>query len=360
MTLRVGFDITPELVGDTGVARYSRELRRAIVETGRCELLPFGIGRRSQPIPPGARYLPIPLRTVHKAWEVVGLPRAEHLVGAVDVVHSLDLVPPPTRAPLVVTVHDTVTSRLPHLHTQRTREMQQRQFLSLRRAQLVLTVSRTTAQELIAAGVDPGRVRVTPNGLSKLSPPRDAAIGWRRWVLMVGTLEPRKGHDLLLRAVAETPVPELGVVFAGPLAGRRGELEGLAQELGVLDRLQILGHVDDGTLAGLYRDATLLCMPSLGEGFGLPVLEAMAAGLPVVASDLAAIREVAADAAVLVPPGDVPTLGGAIARVCADEALRGRLGAAGRKRAQSFSWTRTAETTVDAYQTAACGSSLTA
>jgi glycosyltransferase involved in cell wall biosynthesis len=169
---------------------------------------------------------------------------------------------------------------------------------------------------------------------------------------MVGTLEPRKGHDLLLRAVAEDGFDDLAIVFAGPPAGRDAELRSLAQELGLADRLTILGRVDDAVLAGLYARAQVFCMPSLGEGFGLPVLEALAAGTPVVASDLPAIREVAGDAAVLVAPGDVAALAAGLGSAVSDGPLRERLCRRGRDRAATFTWEATAEATVRAYRAA--------
>jgi glycosyltransferase involved in cell wall biosynthesis len=352
VTLRIGLDVTPELVGTTGVARYSRELRRALQQREDCQVVPFAVGRRSQPVPDGTRVYPVPLRIVHPVWEYVGLPRAEHLLGSVDVVHSLDLVPPPTRRPLVVTVHDTVTAELPELHTRRSAVMRRRQLAALERATVILAVSESTAVALARAGVEQDRIRVTHNGLSSLPDPVDGRVRAEDYLLMVGTLEPRKGHDLLLQAVAGAHVSKLGIVFAGPLAGRDSELKAMAAELGILDRLEILGSVDDARLAGLYQGAKILCMPSFGEGFGLPMLEAMAAGVPVIASDLPAAREVTEGAAVLVPVGDVVALRDAIERVCSDDAMAECLRAAGRTRARAFSWAETAERTVDAYRTA--------
>lgn len=352
MTICVALDVTPELIATTGVARYTRELRVALQARDDCEVVAFGLGRRSRPVPAGVRRVGVPLRVIHASWRATGLPRAEHVTGAVDVVHSLDLVPPPTRRPLVVTVHDLVTRQLPGLHPRRAEAMQRRRLDALRRAAAVATVSRSTAEAIVDLGVEPDRVHVTPNGLARLPPAQDPPVGRRPYMLMVGTLEPRKGHELLLRALADTPAIAPAIVFAGPLNGRDAELRRLAVTLGLGDRLLILGPVPDAVLAGLYRDAALLCMPSLGEGFGLPVLEAMAAGLPVVASDLPALRELASDAAELVAPGDAPALGAAIARVLADTDRQTEMRAAGQRRAERFTWQATAQATVAAYHAA--------
>ena len=352
MTISVALDVTPELIASTGVARYSRELRRALTARNDCEVSAFGIGRRSQHIPDGVHHLAVPLRVVHAGWATVGLPRAEQISGRADVVHSLDLIPPPTRLPLVVTVHDLVTTELPSLHHERAQRMQRQQLASLERAAAVLTVSQAVADSLVERGIDPARIHVTPNGLTALPDPTDPPVPEGPFILAVGTLEPRKAHDVLIRAFAAAGTDQMRLVFAGPTDGRAAELERLASSLGVGDRLVILGRVDDSTLAGLYRRATLLCMPSLAEGFGLPVLEAMAAGLPVVASDLPAVREVAASAAVLVAPGDVDSLAAALADVAADGPLRETLRRRGWERAARFTWEAAAEATVKAYRAA--------
>lgn len=280
------------------------------------------------------------------------LPRAEHVTGKVDVVHSLDLIPPPTRAPLVVTVHDLVTAELPSFHLPRNRQIQQRQLAALRRAASVIAVSQSTADALTARGVDRDRLYVARNGLSQLPPPTNPPIPPGRFVLVVGTLEPRKGHDVLLRALAKRPNDDFRVVFAGADGGRAAHIDELAAKLDVAKRLILLGRVSDAILAGLYRDAASLCLPSLAEGFGLPVLEAMGSGLPVVASDLPAVREVTGGAALLVPPGDVDALAEAISRSITDEPLRKRLRQTGPPRASEFSWEKAAEATVNAYRAA--------
>ncbi len=290
MSIRVALDVTPELIGTTGVARYSRELRQALERRADCTVRPFAIGRRSQEVPPGVRHVPVPLRVVQPIWRAFGVPRAEQITGSIDIVHSLDLVPPPTRRPLVITVHDLLTSQLPGLHPKRSRRMQRLQLAALERSAVILTVSQSTADALVGRGVEKGRLHVTPNGLPHFPSPNDPPIVDGPFVLVVGSLEPRKGHELLLRAAAKEGLADLRVVFAGPEVGRADHIRAVAAELGIGRRLIVLGPVEEPVLARLYRDATALCLPSYGEGFGLPVLEAMSFGTPVVASDLPALQ----------------------------------------------------------------------
>lgn len=352
MTLRVALDVTPELVAEAGVARYSRELRRALERRGDCSIKPFAIGRGPYQLPPQARHVRVPLRVVQRAWRAFGLPRAEHIAGSVDIVHSLDLLPPPTRCPLVVTVHDVLTSELPTLHPPRSRQTQRLQLEALGRAAAIVAVSDSTADALRARGIDEDRLNIARNGLTSFPSPVDPPFPPGTFILAVGSLEPRKGHELLLRAVATAGLWDIHLVFAGPTVGRAQQIEQLATELGLSERLSVLGTVQDDVLAGLYRDALMLCMPSLGEGFGLPVLEAMSFGTPVLASDLPALREVAGDAAVFSVPGDSDDLAHQLHRVVSDKQLRDQLARKGKARASLFTWDAAAEKTVEAYRAA--------
>jgi alpha-1,3-rhamnosyl/mannosyltransferase len=162
----------------------------------------------------------------------------------------------------------------------------------------------------------------------------------------VGTVEPRKNYPRLLAAYrnlrAAKSAPPL--VIAGRPGWAYGDtLDRIRAEPGV----RYLGHVDEPTLSALYESAAALAFPSLYEGFGLPLLEAMAHGVPAVAGNVGALPELAADAAVLVDPEDAGAIQSALEKVLTDKALRGRLISAGRARAASFTWERTASLTRD-------------
>ncbi len=348
--MRVAVDVTPLIAGSTGVARYTERLCTALEATG-IELAPFAVGRASRPAPPGVRHVRIPLRVVQRAWSMAKRPAAEVLVGDVDVVHSLDLHPPPSQRPLVATVHDLAAIEEPDLHPPRSVAQQRARLAMLARAEVVVSNSYATASALARHGIEEHRIIVGQLGLSALPPPADHGVSGP-FVLSVGELSARKGHATLLEALASARLGPVRLVLAGPDTGQGRRLAELAARLGIADRCIPLGRVSDAVLAGLYRDATALCFPSLAEGFGLPVLEAMAAGLPVVASDLEVIREVAGESAILVPPGDVPALRGAVERIVGDEQLRHRLADTGRLRARQFTWEATASATLSAYHRA--------
>ena len=320
--LRLGIDVSPLELTDAGTARYLRNLLDRL----------DGVEVRRYSFPGTSRPAKV---TRDMLWYLGALPlRAAR--DRADVLHCPGHRGPlRSRVPIVVTVHDLGVFRYPDTFNRWTRGYS-RVFLPrlARGARLVIAVSEFTKAEAVELlGVEPGRVRVIPHGVTSPFEPVGPAAGGD-YALAVGTLEPRKN---LARAVlaAERAGVELRVV--GP------------QGWGGVD-IDTVGFVQDDELARLYRGAQCLVYPSLYEGFGLPVLEAMACGIPVVTSATGATAEVAGDAAVLVDPLDVEAIAAGIR-----EAIerRDELRAAGLERASQFTWENAARQTVDVYREAA-------
>ena len=289
------------------------------------------------------------------SWNCTSRPKAETIVGGADVFHSTDLAIAPSRLPTVATVHDLVALEHPGLHSRRAAAQQRARLAGLDRARVVLAVSHATAKALVDHGVDAGRITVVPNGVTPLPEPGPAPVHGP-YLLAVGEVMARKGYDVLVRAFARAQLGPARLVIAGPAGASTPELVALARKVGVDDRLVLLGAVGDATLSSLYAHALALCFPSVAEGFGLPVLEALAAGLPAVVTDIAVLREVAGEAAVFVAPADEAAWTAALAEITEDADLRSRLAAMGPKQAARFSWTDTAAATLGAYRQAlACG-----
>jgi glycosyltransferase involved in cell wall biosynthesis len=186
---------------------------------------------------------------------------------------------------------------------------------------------------------------VTPYGVDPDFRPEGRRHEGPPYVLFVGSLQPRKAPDLALQALAAVD-SELRLVLAGPNKGLEDDLRGLASQLGLDRRVEFAGHVSKDDLAALYRGATALVFPSRYEGFGLPVLEAMASGTPVVAVASSSVPEVAGEAAILVP-ADPQALAAGIERAVAE---RERMVTAGLERAARFTWAETARLTADVYR----------
>ena len=299
----------------------------------------------------GPRRLPVGRRALARAWER-GLP--PH-VGRARLVHAPTVLLPPRRRgqALVVTVHDAVPWTHPETLTPRGVAFHRRCVArAVREADAVVVPTAAVAREL-AAHVDgwpPRRVEVVGHGVAPAllaaatAPDADARAarlglpGDGYW-LSVATLEPRKGLDVAVAALAEPGAPALPLLVAGP--GGWGDLDvrGAARAAGLPDgRVRLLGHLSDDDLAVALSRATALVAPSRSEGFGLPVLEAMALGCPVVVSDAPALVEVAAGAGAVVPRGDAAALAGALARLASDASARRVRAAAGRARAAAFGW----------------------
>jgi glycosyltransferase involved in cell wall biosynthesis len=364
--VQITLDATPLLGPRTGIGRYVENL---VAE------LPGALDRRGMPVdvrattwtargsrltglPSGVRQVGprVPARGLRELWRRWDAPPIEALVGRTDVFHGTNFVSPPTRrAREVVTVHDL--TYVHHAATVSRASLLYRDLVprALRRGAVVVTPSQAVAGAVRAHyALREERVRVTPLGVDDAwftaRPLPSARLAERAlpddYVVFVGSLDPRKNlptllraHDRLRRSTAGAPA----LVLAGP-AGRETALADR-------DGVHLTGWLDDVELRGLVAGSRALALPSLDEGFGLPVLEALACGRPVVTSDIPALREVAGDLAFTAPATDDDALADALARALAapdDDAAR----TARRDRAREFTWAACADRTLDVYLSA--------
>jgi glycosyltransferase involved in cell wall biosynthesis len=306
------------------------------------------------PIP--VEHLGLPRLALYETWHRLRWPRVERATGPVDVIHATGVAVPPASAPLVVTVHDLAPVHHPEMFTAKGRAFfAAAHRLARRDADLVLVPSEATRADCEAQGFPADRLRVVPWGVHvPAAPPTAQEVETVRrrhglpegYLLHVGTIEPRKGIPTLLDALARLDRPDVHLALAGP-SGWHEDL-GAAVAL-VAERCHLLGFVPAEDLPALYAGAAAFCYPSVLEGFGLPVLEAMAQGAPVVTSAGSAMAEVVGEAGLLVPPGQPSDLADAIGGLLDDPAGASRLGDAGRERARTFTWQRTADLTAAAY-----------
>jgi glycosyltransferase involved in cell wall biosynthesis len=364
--VRIGLDYRPAYAERGGIPVYVRALvaalgarfpedrlllyglqarRRAAVRAGRARARPASSRLFSAPLPSRAA----------EALSRLGV-GPDRLLGGCDVFHSTDYVAlSPSSAPLVATVHDVLFEELPRAFTPAMRRgLRAATRRIVRGAARVVVPSARTKHALVERyRADPERVDVVPLAPRDLpDAPADPSLG--RYVLAVGTLEPRKNLDRLLaahrRALARGADADLVVV------GGRGWIDDAVHAaLARTPRVRWEGGVGDERLASLYRGALALAYPSLGEGYGLPVAEAMRAGCPAVTSAGTACEDLAGGAALLVDPYDVESIADALERVARDDALREDLARRGRARAAPWSWERTAEGTRAAYERACVG-----
>jgi alpha-1,3-rhamnosyl/mannosyltransferase len=364
--LRLALDLRTVTPRFPGIGRYAASLAAALGAARDLELTLLCPPSAAASLPEVPRERRIvcaasPL-SIRQQWVVARLLRR----AGVQAYHSPYYVMPyRPGVPAAVTCYDLI----PRLHPEYFSAAERLTFrvahgLALRTASIVLAVSETTRADLVRlCRVDPARVVVTP--LAAASPfrpyPADAVAAVRGrlaldgpYALYVGTNKPHKNLGRLVRAWhlsgLGTGPRRWRLVIAGPWDPRYPEAERLVRQLGLDGVVVFAGVVPEDDLPALYGGAGLFVCPSLHEGFGLPVLEAMACGAPVACSRAGALREVAGDAAVLFEPRDVGAIAEALRRVAGDRELGAELRRRGMARAAQFDWQTTGQRTVDAYR----------
>ena len=366
MVTRVVLDATPLLGPRTGVGRYVEHLVRELAALGTLDLVATaftlrGAGALPAAVPPGVRvrHRPAPARALQAAWERLELPPVEWLAGRADVVHGTNFVLPPLRrAAGVLTVHDLSYLRYPE--TVAAASLRYRTLVprGVRRAALVLTPSHAVAAEVRDEYGLGDRVRDHPAGVDEdwFAParrPGRAAGGARA----AGAVPPLRRHGRAAQGPADPAGRAPGAARGRPGhaaagAGRAARLGSAPGDRGLpAGAVVAAGYLESADLRRLVAGSGLLAFPSVYEGFGLPPLEAFAAGVPVVASDLPVVREVTGELATLAPVGDEAALAGALRAALARPPDRAAL----RERARGFSWAGCAARTAAAYQDALAG-----
>ena len=329
----------------TGDETYTAALLRELALIADEERI-VAITRRPELVPGGIEAHELPARS-QVARMLFGLPRALRRLRP-SLAHFIYVVPPAYRGPAVVTVQDLSFESDPGLMSPRDRFMF-RTFVprSARRADRVIAISERTKRDLVEHyGIPERKIVVTPLGADPIFQPNGTSPDVPPYALFVGGIQPRKDPLTAIEALALVD-GELRLVLVGDEKRGGDEVRGAVRRLGLERRVELAGYVEHEGLASLYRGAACLVFPSRYEGFGLPVLEAMASGTPVVATTAGAVPEVAGDAAVLVEPGDPAALAEGIRQALAD---RERFVAAGFERASRFSWAETARRTLAVYR----------
>jgi glycosyltransferase involved in cell wall biosynthesis len=371
----IGIDYTAAVHQAAGIGRYSRELVRALaalpLETDQPQFRLFvaEASKAVQPVLPGANFAWCPTRLTERwlarLWYRLRLPlRIESWTGPLDLFHATDFFLPPVRpgTRTIVTIHDLSFVRLPEtVMPGMTHHLNKWVPHSVKRADHVIAVSEATRQDLIELyQTPPEKISVlyhgvTPDFKPVTKPDRLSAVrqkynlGQQPFILSVGTIQPRKNYQRLIQAFA-TLDPALSLVIVGGKGWHYADVFAEVTRQGLEERVHFLGFAADADLPALYSAASLFVYPSLYEGFGLPVLEAMACGTPVVASNQSALPEVVGEAGLLVDPGSVEAIAAAMTHVLTDTTLSRRLAQAGQARAACFSWPGMAAKLLNLYE----------
>lgn len=390
--MRIGIDITSAVRQDAGIGRFTRELIRAFFALNAVGTSPhsFVLFAATGGLPRSVaeprlayvmqlaitRHLELKVCNLeflsddwlHRIWHRARLPiPIEAAIGRVDLFHEPDFVLPPTLpgTPTVLTVHDLTFIRDPESAFPRLRRYLNRVVpRSVARATRVLADSAATKNDLIELlHTSPDKITVLYGGVDArfapmADPKRLAAVrakyslGLDPFILGIGTLQPRKNFSRLIQAFAalHSQLSTRHLVIVGGKGWLYDDIFAEVKRLGLEGRVLFPGFVDDDDLPALYSAADVLAFPSIYEGFGLPILEAMACGTPVVTSVTSSLPELAGDAALLVEPTDVDAIAATLRRLLQEADLRRKLVAAGFDQARKFTWEKAAVQLLGIYE----------
>ena len=374
--MRVGIDYKSALPIRVGIGRYTHNLVKSLAELDRenkyllfCFLFKDYAKKLAMASFPAASNFkvmsaPIPVKVTRFWANRLNIP-IEWLIGSFDVVHFPEPYPFRSKsARTIVTVHDIGFALWPEMFTKEMRALLEKQMRCVvEKVDSIIAVSRTTRSDLLEVyGFDKERIHIIEHGVEgSFRPITDSgsleALRRRyklpeKFVLCVGTLEPRKNHVRLIQAfqlMCERHPNEYSLVICGKKGWMYDEILNVANSPGLRERVLFTGYVPDEHLPFLYNLAGAVVYPSLYEGFGLPVIEAMACGRPVLTSNRGALAEVAGDDALLVSPEDEDEMANGLHRLISDNELREKLTASGLKKASTFTWERAARATLEVY-----------
>jgi glycosyltransferase involved in cell wall biosynthesis len=374
--MRIGIDVTSAVTQGGGIGRYTRDLVQALIALDNSNEYRLFSAKQPptlpvpDPIPsaPHVKYYPAPVdeRWLYRLWYRLRVPLPVQIfTGRLDLFHSPDFVLPPVsgRIPTLLTVHD-----LSFVHSPDTFPDKLVSYLnrvvpwSVKRATHILADSLATKQDLIDVWQVPDeKITVLYCGVhERFQPVSDVdrvtavrqkyKLGTLPYLLCVGTVQPRKNYQMLIRAFR--PVADQfphNLIIAGGKGWLYDEMLAEVERQGLNGRVHFIGFVDDADLPALYSGADLFAMPSLYEGFGLPLLEAMACGVPTISSNVSSLPEVVGETAVQLPPKDEHAWTQSIISLLADEAQCSQLVLMGYQRVKEFTWQKAARQLSEIY-----------
>ncbi len=359
-SLTVAVDAGPLVGPRTGIGRFTAELLGGLDALEDAPAVVRYVLSYRAPLPRGTVRLPYPAALAQQLWQRLEYPRPRRPFAGCEVIHGTNFVVPPSKLAEVVTVHDCSPLDRPDLVDPVVRRFPALIARAVRRGAWVHTPSQYVADQ-VRERFGTTRVRAIPHGGPKLGPaparrPSLPGLDDRPYVLGLGTREPRKNLVRLVQAfgILRAVGHDVGLVLVGKPGSDTARVDAAIAALpaSAAERVVLTDFVTDEHLVWLLSHARVLAYPSLDEGFGLPMLEAMGYDVPVVASAAGALPEVAGDAALLVDPLDADALADALARAVADETERTRLLAAGRTRVATYSWPATASAMLELYRQA--------
>ncbi|MFP4460265.1 MAG: glycosyltransferase family 4 protein [Candidatus Zixiibacteriota bacterium] len=358
--MKIGFDATILTKRLTGIGYYTINLIDAILDNYPDDDVYLFAHRPLKKKPRNKRAKIIISNSFHAHTFLQSKIKSLLMKYDIDIIHGPNFyLPLLNKIPSIVTIHDMSAILFPKQHTFIHRLSQKMLYPSANSANAIICVSSSTAADLIK--LKPGlenKIHTIHSGIEKRFSPdiRDDRISSKynlpdKFILFLGTLEPRKNLNGLLRAFSKirNKIPHR-LVIAGGIGWKNSTIFDELDRLGIKNYVHFPGYIDDKDLPSLYRSASIFVYPSFYEGFGLPPLEAMACGIPTITSNISSMPEIAGEAAMQVDPHSADSLADAILQIAQNPELATNLAHKGIKKAQEFTWDKTAQKTVEIYK----------
>lgn len=308
--------------------------------------------------------LKIPQLLLEFLWDNLRFPPIEFFIGRASIFHNNFFLPSTKKAKGIITIHDMSFFAYPELHTKTVRRFKSKVPKSCFRATKIITVSNFSKREILKyINIPEEKIKVIYNGLilqtQKFKGNEDDILKKyslaKKYILYVGTIEPRKNLEGLINAFKmlisdEKYKNKYNLVIVGKPGWKYETFIKTLGNLGIQDKVKLIGYIPDEELPAIYKHASLFLYPSIYEGFGLPVLEAMAYGIPVITSNISSLPEIAGDAALLIDPYNYKEIRDGMVDILSTDQLKNQLIKRGKERVKKFSWKNTAEKTLKVYK----------
>lgn len=365
MTLRVAFDMTPTLGTRTGIGNVVSHMHSAISDMSDVELQSYTLSLKARSykseLPSDNTFVVYPARLLLFAWKYTTKFTLDSAVKDVDVWHATNYLAPPTSKPLLVTIHDVTMKKFPELVSSQVKALAPMIQKRIDSGTHIHVPAQAIKEDVIMHfdNVDESRIHIIPFALpdildSNPSEPIKLLCEGDPYILSIGALEPRKNHARMIAAFEEVHRvhPHVRLVIVGPDGPARPAIDEALSNLSLSARSHVVitGAVSDADRSYLLRNAYALSYISIYEGFGLPLLEAMATQTPIVTARSGSLEEVAGSAAVFVDNGDVDDIARGLNEILADHEMRDKLIASGNERISDFSWEKTATMLHNVYE----------
>jgi len=362
--MKIGIDISQIIYEGTGVGNYTSHLVTYLSKSNDIELVLFGssfgafnklqnfVSNLTNSPNTKTKLYPLPERLLNLLWNNIHFGSLEHFIGNVDIFHTSDWLEPPSRAKKVTTIHDLTVYKNPDLSHPYIVSTQKNKLRWVRKeSDAIITDSEATKTDIIEIlKIPEEKITVIYPGVDERFKPQDKYFIQdvkkkynikNNYLLCVGTQEPRKNIDKVIESFKLLSEKDIELVIVGKY--------GWGEKSKVLNNVHTLGFIPNEDLPALYSGAKIFIYPSLDEGFGLPVLEAMASGCPVIASEKGSLKEIINNAAIIIDPTSTSDLVSSIEILLKDNIKRDELIDKGKKQSQKFNWNKTSSETLSLY-----------